>query len=158
MLGDLEGARVLDLFAGTGALAIEALSRGARSAVFVERDAEAVKVLKANLAALGIASEAAEVRRADALEALRSAQASRETYDLVFIDPPYGRARPAPSASGQPIGERWGRELSAILPTLLSPDARVVVESDRRAPLELDVALERQRRYGDTLITIHRHQ
>jgi 16S rRNA (guanine966-N2)-methyltransferase len=164
MLGDVGGRRVLDLFAGTGALGIEALSRGAQSAVFIERDAGVVKVLKGNLAALGIGSETAEVRRADALEALRSAKMGQETYDLVFIDPPYGRARPAPSASGPPIGERWGPELSAILPALLSPGARVVVESDRRAPLELELPRtgtgepERSRRYGDTSITIHLHQ
>ena len=146
MLGDVVGTSVLDLFAGTGALGIEALSRGAERAVFVERDAGVVRVLNGNLAALGIAQEEAEVRGVDALEALQSARARKETYDLVFIDPPYGQA-PA-----------WGPELSAILPSLLRPDARVVVESDRRAPLELDVALARKRRYGDTSITIHRHQ
>ncbi len=157
MLGALEGARVLDLFAGTGALGIEALSRGADSAVFVERDANAVRVLSANIEALGIGPEAAQVRRADALEALRAASARKETYDLVFIDPPYGRARPLPSASSS-SAERWGPALSAILPALLSPGARVVVESDRRAPLELEVALERSKRYGDTSITIHRQR
>jgi 16S rRNA (guanine966-N2)-methyltransferase len=158
MLASVESARLLDLFAGTGALGIEALSRGARSAVFVERDAAALRALNGNLQALGIAPETVEVRRAEALAALRSASAREETYDLIFIDPPYGRARPAPPASGAPIAERWGPELSAILPALLRPDARVVVESDRRAPLELDLPLERQRRYGDTLITIHRYQ
>ncbi|MGO9763305.1 MAG: 16S rRNA (guanine(966)-N(2))-methyltransferase RsmD [Solirubrobacteraceae bacterium] len=158
MLADVEGARVLDLFAGTGALGIEALSRGAQRAVFVERDARVMKVLNGNLAALGIAPEVVELRRMDALEALHGASAREETYDLVFIDPPYGRARPAPSASVPPIAERWGPQLSAILPALLSPGARVVVESDRRAPIELDVALERRKRYGDTSITIHRQQ
>jgi 16S rRNA (guanine966-N2)-methyltransferase len=158
MLGSVEGARVLDLFAGTGALGIEALSRGARSAVFVERDAGALRALNANLEALAIAPETVEVRRADALQALRTASARQETYDLLFIDPPYGRARPAPTASAPPIAGRWGPELSAILPSLLSPGARVVVESDRRAPLELELPLERHRRYGDTSITIHRHQ
>jgi len=156
MLGSVEGASVLDLFAGTGALGIEALSRGAERAVFVERDASVARVLNGNLAALGIDSDAAEVRRVDALEALQSARARKETYDLVFIDPPYGRARPTPSAP--PSADRWGPELSAILPSLLSPGARVVVESDRRAPLELELALERRRCYGDTSITIHRHQ
>jgi 16S rRNA (guanine966-N2)-methyltransferase len=152
MLGGVEATRVLDLFAGTGALGIEALSRGAHSAVFVERDARAAKVLSGNLAALGIAPEAVEVRRVDALAALRSARARKETYDLVFIDPPYGRAR------------EWGAELSAMLPSLLGPGARVVVESDRRSPLELphtgtgELTLERHRGYGDTSITIHRHQ
>jgi 16S rRNA (guanine966-N2)-methyltransferase len=146
MLGGLEGAAVLDLFAGTGALGIEALSRGAKSAVFVERDASVVRVLAGNLEALGIAAETAQVRRADALEALRSARARKETYDLIFIDPPYEKA------------DAWGPELSALLPSLLEPDARVVVESDRREPLQLELPLERQRRYGDTSITIHRHQ
>jgi 16S rRNA (guanine966-N2)-methyltransferase len=146
MLGDIEGTSVLDLFAGTGALGIEALSRGARRAVFVERDASVVQILSANLEALGIPREAGEMRRVDAQAALRSAQVSKETYDLVFIDPPY---REAP---------RWGPELSALLPALLASDARVVVESDRRAPLELELPIERERRYGDTSITIHRQR
>jgi 16S rRNA (guanine966-N2)-methyltransferase len=145
MLGDVDGASVLDLFAGTGALGIEALSRGAAGAVFVERDARAAAVLHENLTALGIAAAQAQVRRADVLAALRGARGSEETYDLVFIDPPYRQAR------------RWEPELSALLPSLLAPAARVVVESDRRSPLELAVEVERQRRYGDTSITIHRH-
>lgn len=146
MLAGVDGASVLDLFAGTGALGIEAISRGAGSAVFVERDAAVSRVLRANLDALGIAGELAQLRRVDVLEALQSARARQETYDLVFIDPPYEQAH------------AWGPELSAMLPSLLRPDARVVVESDRRAPLELEVALEREKRYGDTSITIHRHQ
>jgi 16S rRNA (guanine966-N2)-methyltransferase len=158
MLGDVEDMRVLDLFAGTGALGIEALSRGAQAAVFVERDAGVVRVLNGNLAALGVAPAQVDVRRMDALEALRGAGGRQETYDLVFIDPPYGRARPAPSASVSPLAERWGPQLSALLPALLSQGARVVVESDRRAPIELDLELERHKRYGDTSITIHRHQ
>ncbi len=164
MLDDVGGLRVLDLFAGSGALGIEALSRGAGTAVFVERDGDAIRALNANLASLGIDARQVEVRRADALEALRGAASRQETYDLVFIDPPYGRARATPSASASPSSDRWGTELSAMLPALLSPGARVVVESDRRAPLELaptrarELALERDRRYGDTSITIHRHE
>jgi 16S rRNA (guanine966-N2)-methyltransferase len=146
MLGELDGVRVLDLFAGTGALGIEALSRGAGRAVFVERDPRAMRVLHGNLAALGLDTQAAEVRRADALAALRRASSDEETYDLVFIDPPYGHAHD------------WGPELAANLPPVLGPAARIVVESDRRAHLELGLEIERQRRYGDTLITIHRHQ
>ncbi|MHB8241453.1 MAG: 16S rRNA (guanine(966)-N(2))-methyltransferase RsmD [Solirubrobacteraceae bacterium] len=146
MLGSVEGEMVLDLFAGTGALGIEALSRGARGAVFVERERAAVAVLEANLHELGIDPDVAEVRRLDALAALRSARGREETYDLLFIDPPYARAR------------ELGPELSAMLPEILGPGARIVVESDRRAPLELGVEVERQKRYGDTSITIHRHQ
>jgi|SRR5580692_2195228 16S rRNA (guanine966-N2)-methyltransferase len=146
MLGDVAGTSVLDLFAGTGALGIEALSRGAQKAVFVERDAAAVRILSANLDALEIERECGEIRRLDALAAVRSARASKETYDLIFIDPPYGQAH------------EWGPELSATLPSLLGPGARVVVESDRRAQLELELTTVRERRYGDTLITIHRQQ
>ena len=146
MLGDVQGASVLDLFAGTGALGIEALSRGAGRAVFVEHDAGAVRTLKDNLHALGIEPIETEVRRRDVLGALRSARKRQETYDLVFIDPPYMQVH------------EWGPELSVVLPSLLGPAARVVVESDRRAPLELEMEVEQERRYGDTSIRIHRHQ
>jgi 16S rRNA (guanine(966)-N(2))-methyltransferase RsmD len=146
MLGVLDGASVLDLFAGSGALGIESLSRGAERAMFVERDAAALRALSANLDALGLAPPRAQVRRIDALAALRSARRREETYDLLFIDPPYSQAHD------------WGPELSAALPSLLRPAARVVVESDRRAPLQLELELERERRYGDTSIRIHVHQ
>jgi 16S rRNA (guanine966-N2)-methyltransferase len=146
MLGELHGARVLDLFAGTGALGIEALSRGAQRVVFVEQGAGASRLLRENIRALGIGRGEAQVRHTDALSALRSARRRKETYDLVLIDPPYAQAR------------AWGPELSAALPSLLGPSARVVVESDRRAPLALELAVERQRNYGDTSITIHRNQ
>jgi 16S rRNA (guanine966-N2)-methyltransferase len=143
MLGPIDGASVLDLFAGTGALGIEALSRGGAKALFVEHDAAAVVALKGNLARLGLAEPLARVRMGDALSALRSARGARETYDLVFIDPPYGQLRD------------FERELSALLPAVLAPGARVVVESDRRAPAELPLAVARRKRYGDTTITIH---
>jgi 16S rRNA (guanine966-N2)-methyltransferase len=145
MLGELEGAVVLDLFAGTGALGIEALSRGAARAVFVERDAAAIQALRANLELLELAAPHAEVKVGDAFAALRAAREAGETYDLVFVDPPYNQAR------------MLGGELSALLPALLAPHARVVVESDRRSPAELPMEVVRQRRYGDTTITIHRH-
>lgn len=143
VLGELDGERVLDLFAGTGALGIEALSRGAASAVFIERDAAAARALGENLAALGIEPRAGELRRAEVRGALRSAQQRQETYDLIFIDPPYRQAR------------QWGSQLSALLPSLLAPQGRIVVESDRRAPIELDAPVVTERRYGDTSIRIH---
>jgi 16S rRNA (guanine966-N2)-methyltransferase len=145
LLGDVRGAAVLDLFAGAGGLGIEALSRGASRAVFVERDRAALRALGENLRALGIGREDAEVRNADALSALRTARRRAETYDLVFIDPPYSAA------------SDLGHELSLLLPPLLEPQARIVVESDRRAPLQLQAQLERDRIYGDTSIRIHRH-
>jgi 16S rRNA (guanine(966)-N(2))-methyltransferase RsmD len=145
MLGDIEGARVLDLFAGTGALGIEALSRGARHAVFVECDRRAIEAIETNIAALGLSVEQAQARREDAEEALRRARKRKETYDLILIDPPYERAL------------ELGPRLSAALPGVLAPKARVVIESDRRAPPDLGLALEKERRYGDTIIAIHRH-
>jgi 16S rRNA (guanine966-N2)-methyltransferase len=145
MLGAIDGACVLDLFAGSGALGIEALSRGAARATFVERNARAAAVLAANLEALGLGPPEAELRREDALRAVRSARERAETYDLLFIDPPYREAGV------------WSRELSASLAPLLAAGARIVVESDGRAAIELDAPLERERRYGDTLIRIHRH-
>ncbi len=146
----LVGIVVLDLFAGTGALAIEALSRGAARAVLVERDPRALEALRVNLTELGLSQPHAEVRRAEALAALRNARERAETYDLVFVDPPYRHAGVL------------GRELREALPPLLAPRARVVTESDRRtdsplwsSPL-LEVELER--RYGDTVITIQRRR
>jgi 16S rRNA (guanine966-N2)-methyltransferase len=147
MLGELEGAVVLDLFAGTGALAIEALSRGAARAVLVEREPRALVALRANLAALELGPQEAEVRRGEALGALRNARKRRETYDLIFVDPPYRHAGVL------------GRELQAGLPPLLEPGARVVLESDRRTePPALPLETEQQRRYGDTAITILRQR
>jgi 16S rRNA (guanine966-N2)-methyltransferase len=145
MLGELNGVGVLDLFAGTGALGIEALSRGAERAVFVECDRAALQALRGNLAQLGLSAPVAEVRAGEALAALRAARAARETYDLVFVDPPYRHVRELSGA------------LSALLPGLLAPGARVVVESDRRAPAELFMEVAQQRHYGDTTITIHHH-
>ncbi len=146
MLGTVEGEEVLDLFAGTGALGIEALSRGAKRAVFAERDTHALEALAANLAVLELESDQAEVRRGEALSTLRCARTRAETYDLVLIDPPYRRA------------SDLGHELSVALASLLAARARVVVESDRRAPLELPWEIVRERRYGDTSITIYSYQ
>jgi 16S rRNA (guanine966-N2)-methyltransferase len=145
MLGPLEGARVLDLFAGSGALAIEALSRGAAHAVLVERDARAAATIRHNLDELGLGPEAATLVVAPAARALRDASARGDTYDLVLVDPPY---RSAPSL---------GPELTEALAPLLSRGARVVTESDHRAPLELGLQVTHERRYSDTLIRIHAH-
>jgi 16S rRNA (guanine966-N2)-methyltransferase len=140
ILGEVDGARVLDLFAGSGALAIEALSRGAACATLVDSSAAAIATIRRNLETLGLS---AEVQRQRALEYLQRARAARRQYDLVFLDPPYRHAG------------TLALELRAALQPVLSPDARVVVESDRRAPLELDSPLLDERRYGDTLIRIY---
>lgn len=90
--GRVEGSRVLDLFAGSGALGLEALSRGAAAVTFVERDARAVAALRENLRALEVEA-AADVQRADALRWLAAAAGSRGPWDLVLLDPPF--AEPA---------------------------------------------------------------
>jgi len=159
MLGDVSQARVLDLYAGSGALGIEALSRGAQSALFVESDPRAVAVIRRNLTELGAEGE---VRRQDVVRFLRAAAAERTTqgtddiaparaepapspaaFDLVFCDPPYDLA-PSPAAA-----------LAEYLPAMTSDDARIVTESDKRRPLELPLPLLRERTYGDTRIAIH---
>lgn len=134
------GARVLDLFAGSGALGIEALSRGAAHATFVDSAPGAVRAIRSNLDALGID---AAVHRSDARTALRTARAAARQYDLILLDPPYRLA--ASLAAG----------LSEAIEVLLAPGGSVVSESDRRAPLDLDLPLRDQRLYGDTLIRIH---
>lgn len=143
LLGPIDGANVLDLFAGSGALAIESLSRGAARAVLVERNSAAAKVITANLEALGIAEPQARLIRGSAQKALEQAAKAAETYDLIFLDPPYGQ----PAMLGDDVAELIG--------TILAPDARVVTESDRRQPLELHLPMIDERRYGDTLIRIH---
>ena len=136
ILGDVSGARVLDLFAGTGALAIEALSRGAAEATLVDTD---TRLAARNLAELGLEARARAVR-ADIRAFLPR---ERGTFDLVFCDPPYR------------LAHRLGPELDRSLPTLLAPEARVITESASAAPLELALPLADERRYGDTTVRIH---
>jgi 16S rRNA (guanine966-N2)-methyltransferase len=135
-LGAVEGARVLDLFAGSGALGIEALSRGAAAATFVDDDPKAVAVVRANLAALGF--EGAVVRSPVA-RFLEQAAASGAGWDVAFADPPY-------AFDGWPA-------LLAALPARLA-----VLESD--GPLDPGAGWEvvRSRRYGGTVVTLARQQ
>jgi 16S rRNA (guanine966-N2)-methyltransferase len=137
ILGDVAGAQVLDLYSGTGALAIEAISRGAAGAVLVDTEPAAAR---RNVEALGVADRCAVVR-ADAKRYLE-----RETgrFDLIFCDPPYK------------LADRLGAELTRLIPDRLAERGRVIVESDVRQPLRLELPLDVERRYGDTLIRIHR--
>jgi 16S rRNA (guanine966-N2)-methyltransferase len=138
ILGPLDGARVLDLFAGSGALGLEALSRGAAHATFVERERAALRALRDNVADL---AADAEVVAGDARAFLRAAQERGAQYDLVFLDPPYRAAA--------------GLAQELDLAPVLADGGRVVGESDRREPLELPLPLTDERRYGDTLIRIY---
>jgi 16S rRNA (guanine(966)-N(2))-methyltransferase RsmD len=139
---DPEGAAVLDLYAGSGALGIEALSRGAASAVFVEGARGCAAVVRENLAALELASRA-EVVATDVLAALRRLARTGRRFDLALIDPPYA-------------SDEAARALEALGGSELLPEgAMVVLESSRRRPpgdVEGLVRID-ERRYGDTLIT-----
>jgi 16S rRNA (guanine966-N2)-methyltransferase len=137
MLGSVEGERVLDLYAGSGALGIEALSRGAASATFVERDQRAAAAIRRNLELVG--ADGLVVRE----DVLRFLGSGTGAYDLVFVDPPYDSA----SQLGGPLSER--------LPAVLTDQALIVTESDKRMPLELQLPLLRERTYGDTRIAVH---
>jgi len=140
MLGDLEDADVLDLYAGSGALGIESLSRGAASAVFVDSAREAAETIEGNLETL---HAHAEVHRRDVFDYLR-VMAGQRRYDLVMVDPPYDSAVAA------------GAALSELLPAVLHPQAFTVTESHKRAPLQLPFPVIRERTYGNTRIVIHR--
>ncbi len=147
-LGDLGGVRVLDLFAGSGALGIEALSRGAAALVLVERAALAAAAVRENLATLGVGGEA-RVLRADAVAAVRRLARAQERFDLVLLDPPW--ADPA-----EP--ERALRALATS--GILAAGAALVVETARGralAPIPGLLAVE-ERRYGDTVLhrLVHR--
>jgi 16S rRNA (guanine966-N2)-methyltransferase len=141
ILGALDDLAVLDLYAGSGALGIEALSRGAGSATFVDSDAAAASVIRGNLERTR--AEGGRVVRADAVGFLRNAARQGEQWDLAFCDPPYR------------LAARLGEPLSRMLEPVLAPGARVVCESSHRQPLELDLPLEKERRYGDTRIAVY---
>ena len=145
ILGDgVEGAVVLDLFAGTGAMAIESLSRGASGAVLVESSPAALGALRANLAALE--AEGAVCLPLDYREAIRRLSAKGRTFDLVFLDPPYGKGLVGRAAG---LLSRSG---------ILAPGAVVVTERASRDPGDTLPAEWRERadrRYGDTRITLY---
>jgi 16S rRNA (guanine966-N2)-methyltransferase len=144
-LGDaVVDAAVLDLFAGSGALAIEALSRGAARAVLVDRDAAALSACEQNLETTGLADQA-RVHRVAVAAFLRAAPPAEAPFDLVLADPPYELAD----------GEVTEMLAALLQPRWIATDGRVVLE--RRAPASV-VAVgwttSWERKYGDTLVTI----
>ena len=140
IVGPVEEARVLDLFAGSGALGLEALSRGASSCVFVERDRQAARVIQSNLEKLRLTGAVVVAR--DVAAALREERDRGRRYDLVLADPPY---------------EDWaGHEtvLAEVLPSVLADAALVVVETSERVEPDLALDLVTTRRYGSARITV----
>jgi 16S rRNA (guanine966-N2)-methyltransferase len=143
LIGPVDGATVLDLFAGSGAMGLEALSRGAERAVFVESDRAAATTIERNLDKLAL--RGATVLRSDALRALaQEAQAGRR-YDLVLVDPPYGSF------------PRMQTALATYLPAVLAPDGLLVVETGAKEEPELPLELRTSRRYGAARVTLFQH-
>ncbi len=148
---DLPGARVLDLFAGSGAGGIEALSRGAAEAVFVERDPPAAAVIEANLRTTRLAGPSVHVIRGDVLGFIGRGLAEHPPFDLVLVDPPYAES------------ELRGRVLAWLgaADAPLAPGAQVVAKHFWRDPPAERIGLlasERKRRFGETALTFYRRQ
>jgi 16S rRNA (guanine966-N2)-methyltransferase len=140
LIGPVDDATVLDLFAGSGAMGLEALSRGAARATFVERDGDAVRTIERNLDKLRLK---ATVVRQDAVTALAREAGTGRKYDLVLLDPPYDMY-----ADLQP-------QLARYLPAVLAEDGLLVVETDARVEPELPLALRTSRKYGSVRVTVY---
>jgi len=136
-LGGVEGARVLDLFAGSGALGIEALSRGAAELTLVDTHPAATR---RNVEDLGLTERAQSVK-ADAVRFLKRAEPG--SFDLVLCDPPYT------------LADRVAADLVQLIPGALSGGGRAMTESSPQRPLDLDLPLLAERTYGDTMIRIY---
>jgi 16S rRNA (guanine966-N2)-methyltransferase len=139
----VEGARVLDLYAGSGAMGLEALSRGAQATVFMEADPDAVRTIERNLDKLGLIG--ATVVRLNATTGLAQESAAGRKYDLVLADPPYAMTDYT--------------SLARYLPQVLSKDGLLVLES--AAKVEPDVpglVVRTSRKYGSTRVTVFEHE
>jgi 16S rRNA (guanine966-N2)-methyltransferase len=147
-LGPVEGLHVLDLFAGSGAMGLEALSRGASRCVFVEGDGEVAAALRENIAGLGFPSASAPVLVTDYVQAARrlggheGVGQSDGPFDLLFVDPPYRMLQEVEVTLGP------------LLPALLADDGVVVVEGPRSAQVDMGLAPTFDRRYGDTRVVM----
>ncbi len=141
LIGPVDGADVLDLYAGSGAMGLEALSRGAARAVFVESERVACRTIERNLDKLRLTG--ATVLCDDALRALAAEAAARRRYDLVLVDPPY-EAWPE-------LEPRLARYLGAVL----AEDGLLVVETSARVEPELPLEQRTSRRYGSARLTLY---
>jgi 16S rRNA (guanine966-N2)-methyltransferase len=142
LVGPIEGAIVLDLFAGSGAMGLEALSRGASRAVFVERDRGACRVIAQNLEKLRLTGAVVECR--DVLDALKEERARRHRFDLVLVDAPYEE------------WERFEAPLADLVPAVLEDVGIVAVETAARVEPALPLDLVTTRRYGSARVTLFR--
>jgi 16S rRNA (guanine966-N2)-methyltransferase len=140
LIGPVEGMSVLDLFAGSGAMGVEALSRGAARAVFVESDRNATGAIERNLEKLRLTGAA--IVRMDAITALAAEVAAGRRYDLVLVDPPYEMFSSVQNG------------LARYLPAVLEPGALVVVETGAAEEPDLPLPKRTSRRYGSACLTV----
>jgi 16S rRNA (guanine966-N2)-methyltransferase len=140
ILGPIEDAVVLDLYAGSGAMGLEALSRGAARAVFVERDAAALRAIETNLDKLQLAGT---VVRQDSVTALAAEASAGRKYDLVLVDPPYEMYTDI-----EP-------QLARYLPAVLAEHGVLVVETGARVEPSLPLEQRTSRKYGSARITVY---
>jgi 16S rRNA (guanine(966)-N(2))-methyltransferase RsmD len=137
----ISGARVLDLFAGTGALGLEALSRGASHAVFVDQSAEAIRLLRANIALCGV-EDRTRVLTGQVSQVLYHLSKKEEAFDLVFMDPPYSTG--------------WIEKTIPLLGELAHPETLIVAEHHRKDQVAPEIGewlKVKERRYGDSVIS-----
>ena len=143
LVGPVDRAEVLDLYAGSGAMGIEALSRGARAATFVESDRTACRTIQDNLRKLRLTG--ARVRCDDALRALAADSASGRKYDLVLVDPPYE------------VYPEMETKLVLYLPSVLAAEGLLVIETGARDEPELPLEKRTSRKYGSKRLTLFEH-
>lgn len=149
ILGDLSGLNVLELFAGTGALGMEALSRGAGRVTFVENNSRCAEAIRANLESLGIEPFRYDIIRTNALSVLPRLEKGQEKYDIVFSDPPYH----------QGMARKCLINLDSY--DILSQTGLAVIEHSAKDELTLDLTNlvpEKERRYGNTIVSIFRRK
>ncbi|MDP3804398.1 MAG: 16S rRNA (guanine(966)-N(2))-methyltransferase RsmD [Candidatus Omnitrophota bacterium] len=147
LIGDVNGKSVLELFAGSGAFGIEAISRGARYAAFVDNNFKCAETIKTNLESLGVAESKYEIIRANASSLLPRLEKEAEKPDIIFLDPPYHKG----------IARKCLINIDSY--DILSPIGFVIVEHFKKDNIAVDLKsliLEKERRYADTVISIFR--
>jgi 16S rRNA (guanine966-N2)-methyltransferase len=140
IIGPVDEAAVLDLYAGSGAMGLEALSRGAARVVFVESDPDAVRTIERNLDKLRLQ---ATILRRDAIVSLGSEASAGRKYDLVLVDPPYA------------VYPDLESQLARYLPSVLAENGVLVVETDARFEPQLPLVERTSRKYGQTRVTVY---
>jgi 16S rRNA (guanine(966)-N(2))-methyltransferase RsmD len=161
ILGDLEGLSFLELYAGSGAIGLEALSQGAREAVFVEKNIRCCEVIKGNLKSAGLVD--VRVFRMDALEAVEKLSREGKRFDIIFFDPPYysGTASPVRGRSSRCLISDGAKKTLQTLSQydILSPNGFIIAQhlNKDNLPAELGVLhLFRQAQYGDTVLSLYK--